>query len=126
MCESVLDVLHNASRTPAKNVKEAESLVVRHAITVNVIAHAHTQHLGKTLVEAYPVLNPAIRGYATFKTTVDNVNSHAETGRTSLVSIVRVGHPTASHDGVTRRLGGLGSHPEPQGGLEGDRTIRLD
>ncbi len=119
-------MLHSASRTLAKNVKETQSLVVRHAITVDVIAHAHTQHLGKTFVEAYPVVNSAIRGYATFKTTVDNVDSHAETGRTSLARIVGGGRPTASHDGMTRRLGGLGSHPEPQGGLEGDRTIRLD
>ena len=106
------------------NVK-AVNLVMSHAIAVDVIARTHAQHLGKTLVEAYPVVNLGRRGDATFETSVDDIDSHAEAWDTSGTCISAGGRPATADEIVARRLRRLGSHPEPQGSLEGDRTIRL-
>lgn len=72
---------------------------------------------------ADPVVDPAVAGDPTFKTSVDYVSDEAEPSSPVGSKVRFCGHIAPNHDVVARWLGLLLCHPEPEGRLECDQGV---
>uniref|UniRef100_A0A7C9E493 Uncharacterized protein n=1 Tax=Opuntia streptacantha TaxID=393608 RepID=A0A7C9E493_OPUST len=95
-----------------------------HAIAIEVVTRAYSMDITVSPVKSDSTFNPSVWSLSTtFQTTVNYVCAHTVSRKPPCSNVCRSGLPGSDHNIVTRRLGWLWSHPEPNRSLEGNNRI---